>query len=165
MGTIPLAGCPFHFLGLLWNSTLQGPGSRRQSTLPRWKPPWKWPHSSLALLIWRQWASFPSYGTGRELLEKAVLGHERRTLCAEGPLLELPRGRPEGPLSSQLPWPPPSLPGDSRAQCSSEWRILLCASKMLIQDHFANDIPLLCGQWHCFWNSFHQGFLVPTALH
>lgn len=45
MGNIPLAGCSFHFLGPLWDSATQWSGetvSVLRSTLPQWKPRWKW---------------------------------------------------------------------------------------------------------------------------
>lgn len=61
------------------------------------------PHSSLSVLISRRPARFPSYGIWWEFSsEKAVLGREKLTQCAEGPLVELPRRRPEGSLCSQL---------------------------------------------------------------
>lgn len=44
MRNIPLAGCSFHFLGPLWNSTAQWSREKvsvLRSKLPQWKPPWK----------------------------------------------------------------------------------------------------------------------------
>lgn len=143
MGNIPLAGCSFHFLRPQWNSAAQWSGRKCQCSEANFlneSLPENWPHSSLSVLISRQHASFPSYGIWREFSsEKDVPGGKKLTQCVERSLVSS-QGGDQRDLCLGNSLCLPRILQLTLGQLFSSCGILLCTSKMLIWDNFANGI-------------------------